>query len=383
MLTEAGIETAAPEEKKLKAGFIYVGPPGDFGWTYGHDRGRTIVDDKFDWLETVTAESVAPADTGDYIDSMFEDGADIVFTTSFGYLEPTVKKGEDWPNKMLYHCSGGPLPYEQITGEEFKSNNVGFYFADFYQIYYMNGLMAGALTETNKIGYVAAHTTSEVVRHLDAFMLGAKEVNPDIQMKVVETGEWYDPGASTTATETLISWGADSIAFTVDSPAVVQTCQSHYEETGERVYSFSHYSPMKSQGSDVVLSGQLVKWEQLYEDLLLKARSGVIENFQHWRLLQSGAVEMGSAWNEPINPEFVDDLQAETVTDPVFGEISVYELIMNRLEQFKQLRVNYHPFTGPIYDSEGNLKLKEGQILHQDNLRFGMDWYIEGTIPPE
>ncbi|KXB09429.1 hypothetical protein AKJ35_00875, partial [candidate division MSBL1 archaeon SCGC-AAA833F18] len=335
------------------------------------------------WLTTTTAESVAPADTGDYIDSMFEGGADVVFTTSFGYLEPTVNKASDWPNKMLYHCSGGPLPYKQITGKEFQSKNTGFYFADFYQIYYLNGLVAGALTKSDKIGYVAAHTTSEVVRHLDAFMLGAKEVNPDVKMKVIETGAWYNPGASTTAANTLISWGADAIAFTVDSPAVVQACQSHYEETGERVYTFSHYTPMLSQGPDVVVSGQLVHWEKLYEDLLLKARAGVVENFQHWRLLHSGAVQMGSTWEDKINPEFVDDLKAVTISDPVYGDINVYDLIMKRLDQFKQLRVNIHPFTGPIRDRDGNLRLKDGEVLPQDNLRWGMDWYIEDTIPPE
>lgn len=370
-------------QEKLKAGFIYVGPPGDYGYTYAHDRGRKIVDDKFDWLTTTTAESVAPADVGDYIDSMFEDGADVVFSTSFGYLVPTVRKAEDWPDKILYHCSGASLPYEQISGEKFRSKNTGFYFGDFYQIYYMNGMMAGALSEDDKIGYVAAHTTSEVVRHLDAFMLGAKAVNPDIQMKVIETGAWYDPGETTTAANTLISWGADAIAFTCDSPSVIQACQSHYEDTGERVYSFSHYTPMESQGADVVISGQLVKWEQIYEDLVLKARAGVVENFQHWRLLHSGAVQMGSTWNDKINPKFVDDLKAVTVTDSVYGEINVYELIMKRLEQFKQLRATHQPFTGPIRDSEGNLRLKDGEVLHQDNLRFGMDWYIEDTIPPE
>ncbi|KXB02434.1 hypothetical protein AKJ44_00485 [candidate division MSBL1 archaeon SCGC-AAA261F17] len=370
-------------QKKLKAGFIYVGPVGDYGWTRAHDRGRKIVDKKYDWLTTTTAESVAPADTGDYIDSMFEGGADVVFTTSFGYLEPTVNKASDWPNKMLYHCSGGPLPYKQITGKEFQSKNTGFYFGDFYQIYYLNGMMAGALAKNDKIGYVAAHTTSEVVRHLDSFMLGAKEVNPDVKMKVIETGAWYNPGASTTAANTLISWGADAIAFTCDSPAVVQACQSHYEETGERVYAFSHYTPMLSQGPDIVISGQLVHWEKLYEDLLLKARAGVVENFQHWRLLHSGAVQMGSTWEDKINPEFVDDLKAVTVSDPVYGDINVYDLIMKRLDQFKQLRVNFHPFTGPIKDSDGNLRLKDGEVLPQDNLRWGMNWYIEGTIPPE
>jgi simple sugar transport system substrate-binding protein len=126
----------------------------------------------------------------------------------------------------------------------------------------------------------------------------------------------------------------------------------------------------------------LVKWEQLYEDLLLKARSGEMENSQHWRLLHSGAVEMGSDWNEPVKPEFVDELKQVSVSDPVFGEISVYDLIMERMDQFKQLRVLHHPFTGPIRDTKGNLKLKEGEVLPQDDLRFTIQWYVDGIIPP-
>lgn len=370
------------EELKLKAGFIYVGPVGDYGWTYAHDRGRRIVDEKYDWLTTTYAESIGEGDVGGQIDTMFEQDIDIVFTTSYGYMVDTVQRGDDWPDKMLYHCSGGSLPYEESAGEEFTADNVGFYFADFYQIYYLNGLLAGALAESDKIGYVAAVTTPEVVRHLNSFFLGAKEVNPDVQMQVKVTGDWYAPTESRTATESLISWGADAIAFTQDSTAVVQACQSHFDEDGERVYSFSHYTPMKSKGPNVTLSGQLIHWENLYDDLLLKARSGVIENTQHWRLLESGAVEVGSDWDEPINPKFTDEVSSTYVTDPVFGNITVYDLFMKRLGQFKELRETYHPFTGPLYDSNDQLQLKEGEVISQDDLRWRMLWYVKGIIPP-
>jgi simple sugar transport system substrate-binding protein len=365
--------------KLLKAGFIYVGPIGDVGWTAAHDRGRRIVDDKYDWLETFYEEAVAEADVGDAIDAMFEKGADVVFTTSFGYMWDTAKKAAEYPDKILYHCSGDPI----VLGYD-QPSNMGFYFVDFYQIYYLNGLMAGALTKTNKLGYIAAFEISELVRHINAFYVGAKEVNPDVELKVVVMGTaWYDPGTTTTAFHTLVEWGADVVAHTEDSPATVTAAQTLYEDTGERVYVFSHYTPMKEFGPDVVLSGQLVHWEKWYEHLLLKAYHGEVENWQHWGLLHGGYAEIGSDWGELINPLFVDDLKAATVTDPVLGEISVYDLIMTRLEQFKELRVTFLPFTGPIYDTEGNLRLKPGEVISTEELRWGFDWYQEGIIPPE
>ena len=367
---------AMPKAKLVKAGFVYVGPIEDFGWTMAHNRGRTRADEKYDWLETVYAEIVPEPEVSDYIDEMFEDGADVVFTTSFGFGWDTVAAGARWPDKMLYHCSGDP----SIHG---TAPNVGFYFADFYQMYYMNGLAAGALTKTNKIGYVAAFTISEVVRHLDAFYLGAKEVNPDVEMKVLVTGSWVDPATDTLNAEALIAWGADVIGFTADAPAVISKCQEHYEETGEKIYTFSHYSDMKEFGPDVVVSGQLVNWEKWYEHLLLKAQQGEVENWQHWGLANGGYAEMGSAFGEPINPIFIDDLEAVTVTDSVLGTINVYDLILHRYEQFKDVRSTFEPFTGPIYDTEGNLRLKSGEVIDGYELWWEMDWYPEGIIPPE
>lgn len=373
------VEVPVEVPPKVKAGFIYVGPIGDVGWTAAHDRGRLIVDDKYDWLETFYEETVAEADTPDVIDTMFEAGADVVFTTSYGYGWDTVAAGKRWPDKILYNSTGDP----SIMG---SAPNVGFFMADFYQIYYLNGLMAGVITKlsgSNKIGYIAAFETSELVRHLNAFYLGAKEVNPDIQMKVIVMGTaWYDPGTATTAFNTLVDWGAEVVAQTEDSPTTLQTAQALFDDTGKRVYAFSHYTPMKEFGPDVVLSGQLVHWEKWYEPLLLKAQQGEVEDWQHWGLLAGGYAEMGTTWDEPIRTDVINDLKAVEVTDPALGTINVYDLIMTRLEQFNELRVTFLPFTGPIYDTEGNLRLKSGEVISTEELRWGFDWYQEGIIPP-
>ena len=157
--------------KKIKAGFIYVGPVGDYGWSHAHDQGRKYAEEKLPWLETVFVESIAEADGARIIDRYIqEENVDVVFTTSFGYMDDTVKAGERYPDKLFMHCSG----FKQ-------SENVGTYFAELYQMYYLNGLMAGALTNTNKVGYVGAFPIPEVVRHINAFVLGVKAANPDAQ----------------------------------------------------------------------------------------------------------------------------------------------------------------------------------------------------------
>ena len=128
----------------LKVGFIYVGPIGDLGWTYAHDEARRICEETFPWLTTIYVESVSEGDEGLYIDKLIQDeGCDVVFTTSFGFMDGTLDAAIRYPDKIFAHCSG------------FKRNdNMMTYMADFYQVYYLNGLIAGALTETNKVAYV-------------------------------------------------------------------------------------------------------------------------------------------------------------------------------------------------------------------------------------
>ncbi|MGB9631585.1 MAG: BMP family ABC transporter substrate-binding protein, partial [Candidatus Methanodesulfokora sp.] len=203
--------------KNLTAGFIYVGPIGDYGWTHAHDQGRKYVEKEFPWLKTMYAESVAEADTAKYIEDMLAKGADVIFTTSFGFMDPTLEEAKKHPDKIFFHCSG----YK-------RAPNMGTYFAEFYQLYYLNGLMAGALTKTNKIGYVAAYTIPEVVRHINAFAIGAKEVNPNVKVYVRELHAWYDPTKAREAAEALIAEGVDVLAFTEDSPTVVQVAEEHY-----------------------------------------------------------------------------------------------------------------------------------------------------------
>ncbi|MCK4827484.1 BMP family ABC transporter substrate-binding protein, partial [bacterium] len=258
---EAQIEELT-EAKKIKAAFIYVGPIGDYGWSHAHDQGRLYIESRFPWLETAYAEAVPEGDALRYIDRYIDEGYDVVFTTSFGFMDDTLTAAEKHSDKIFWHCSG----YK-------RASNMGTYFAEFHQLYYLNGLMAGALTKTNKVGYVAAYPIPELVRHIDAFALGVKEANPEATVSVRWIYAWYDPGKATEAAEALIAEGVDTIAFTEDSPAVVQVGQKHTED-GDQIYTFGHYSPMQEFGPDTVVSGQLVDWGIIYEDILAKIYSG-------------------------------------------------------------------------------------------------------------
>jgi simple sugar transport system substrate-binding protein len=364
-----GAGTPGPSLGTLKAGFIYVGPIGDYGWSHAHDQGRLYVDNKYDWLNTVYLESVPEDQTENRIDYLFDvQGCDVVFTTSFGFMDGTYAAAPDHPDKILFHCSG----YK-------RAPNMGTYFADFYQLYYLNGLMAGALTSSGKIGYVAAFPLPELIRHINAFELGAKEVNSTVTCEVRWLlTDWYDPVAARAAAESLIAAGCDVLAFTEDSPTVLQVA----EENG--VLAFSHYSPMQNFANDSCISGQLADWGVIYEDILQKIYLGQynntnLENVDYLWLLKEGGIQLGGLFGEPINTKFIGALEAINVTDPLLGELSVYDLVMTRVDQMKNANVIFDPYTGPIYDQADVLKIAEGTRATIGEL-LTITWFVKGVI---
>ena len=358
--------------KKLKAGFVYVGPVGDYGWSHAHDVGRKFAESKLPWLETVYIESVAEADSARIIDRFIQgEKVDVVFTTSFGYMEDTLKAGQKYPDKKFMHCSG----FKQLP-------NVGTYFADLYQTYYLNGLMAGAMTKTNKIGYVAAFPIPELIRHIDAFALGIKATNPKAEVHVKWIYAWYGPDKAREASEALIAEGCDTLAFTEDTPAVIEVGQEHTEK-GRQIYTFSHYSPMQPYGKDSVVSGQLVDWGVMYVKILQDIYNGTWKNNDEWWLIGEKAAILGGSFENIINPKFMGELKMKMVDTPDFGKISAYDLVAKRYEQMKKGPDVFDPFTGPIKDNNGKLKIKEGQRATKGDL-LSIMYYVDnvaGSIP--
>lgn len=373
LLPPAEATVEVPVDKNLKAAWIYEAPIGAAGWSHAHDIGRKYVEDKFPWLKTVYVEDVPEADVGRYIDRFIvQEGVDVVFTTSFGYMDATLEAGNRYPDKIFLNASG----YK-------RAPNVGTYFAEFYQLYYLSGLMAGALTKTNKIGYVAAHPIPAVISHIDAYALGVKEVNPEATIHVRWLFAWYDPAQAKLAAEALIAVGCDVLAFTEDSPTIVQVGQE-YVENGESVYTIGHTSPMLKFGPDSIVSAPLLRWGVIYEDILAKIYTGAytpenMESVDYWWMLREGAVELGVEFGIPINPKFEPALKEKTVVDPVLGEISVYHLIIIRQQQMSEERVLFDPFTGPIKDQEGVVRIEAGGRATHDEL-WTLDWFVDGIV---
>ncbi len=355
--------------EKLKAGFIYVGPIGDYGWSHAHEMGRRYVQKKFSsWLDTVYVESVPEADVARIIDRLVrEEKCDVVFTTSFGYMDATIAAGKKYPDKIFMHCSGFK-----------RAKNVGTYFAELYQIYYLNGLMAGALTKKNKVGYVGAFPIPEVIRHIDAWALGVKAVNPKAKVEVRWLFSWYDPAKAKEAAEALVADGCDALAFTEDSPSVIQVGEEH-TKNGDPVYTFSHYSPMEKFGPDSAVSGQLVDWGIMYEKILKDIHDGTWTNKDMWWRVKEGAAKLGASPDHKINPKFVGKLKAIYVNTPDLGKISVYDLVMKRLAQMKEGPEVFDPFVGPIKDNKGNLQLKAGQRATKQQL-LNINYYVDNIV---
>ncbi len=389
------IQTSTPAQtiRKLKAAWIYVGPVGDLGWSHAHDVGKRATEGAFPWLETDYAESIDESKCLGAIESFIRKGYKLIFTTSFDHMNPTYQAAEKYPDIIFFHCSG----YKRRA-------NMGTYFADLYQVYYINGIMAGALTKTGNLGYVAAHLIPEVIRHINAFTIGAMEVNPNIRVYVIELGSWVAPEKAEKAADTMVrKFDVDVLAFTEDTPQTVKYCQKLYEDEGKLVPVFGHYSPMYKFGKDVVVSGQVVRWEVIYKDIVAKVYAGLYTNknladVDYWYLLNSGAVDVGSTsyydefW---VNDKFIPILKSKKVVDKITGvKMSALDLAKLRYSQMKDRNLTFDPFTGPLegvwwsknpgkvlgktYNEGETVKVPRGARLGHDDL-WSMGWFLKNV----
>ena len=187
----------------FKVAFVYIGPPGDLGWTYMHDLGRLeMMEALGDDVEVTFIENVPEGpDAARIIRQYAVNGYDMIFTTSFGYMDPTLEVAMEFPDVYFEHCSG----YK-------TADNMSTYFGRMYQPRYLSGIVAGSKTSSDIIGYVAAFPIPEVIRGINAFTLGVQSVKPDAEVRVVWTNTWYDPVKEREAAVALLDAGADIIA---------------------------------------------------------------------------------------------------------------------------------------------------------------------------
>jgi len=324
---------------KTKVGFIYVGPTGDHGWTYRHDIGRQDIEKHFgDKVETTFIESVKYGpDAERAIRAMAKGGADIIFATSFGYMEPMLKVAKEFPNVKFEHATG----YKQ-------SKNMSSYGLRLYQARHVQGVIAGMMTKTNKICYVGAFPIPEVIREINTYYLGAKSVNPDVDIDIVWVNTWYDPGKEAQAAKVMIAEGCDMVAQHTDSPAPLQTA----EKAG--VLGFGQASNQYKFAPQAQLTATIDNWSPYYIQKVQDVMDGTWKSGDYFGHMKDDVVQMAPFTNMP------DEVKA-------FAQ-KIKDGITNG---------KYFAFTGPIKDNTGKLQLKDGEIADDAHLN-GMMYYVEG-----
>ena len=340
-----GLSTAA--EAQMKVGFVYVGPIGDHGWNYQHHQGLLELKKALGSKVTTTHVEKVPenADATRVITKLASTGHNLIFTTSFGYMNPTNKVAKRFPK----------VTFEHATGYKRLSPNVSTYSARFYEGRYVAGKIVGKMTKTNTIGYVASFPIPEVIRGINATYLSAKSVNPKIKIKVVWVSTWYDPGKEADAAKALIDQGADVIMQHTDSPAPLQVA----EKRG--VYAVGQASDMRNFGKKAHLTAIVNNWAPYYVARTKAVMDGNWQQQNTWHGFKEGMVKM-APYNSAI-PADVVKLAEDTRKGIIAGTI--------------------HPFEGEIRDQAGKVRISAGKRA-DDGLMAGMNFYvqgIDGTIP--
>lgn len=332
---------AAAQDGPLKVGFIYVGPIGDGGWTYQHDQGRLAVEEAFgDKVETIYQETVPEgADAERAITQMVLSGAKLIFTTSFGYMDATLNVANKFPDVKFEHATG----YK-------RADNMATYDARFYEGRAVIGTIAGRMTKTNKIGYIASFPIPEVIQGINSSFLHARKVNPDVEMVVIWAYTWFDPTKEADAAKAMIEQGVDVIMQHTDSTAP----QAAAREAGN-VFTFGQASDMAAFKPTPRIASIIDNWNPYYIKRVQAVLDGTWTSSHSWGGMPEGEVEIG---------EITDAVPAEVKAE---AEAMIAAITAGE----------YHPFTGPIMKQDGSVFLAEGEVATDEQL-VTMNFYVEG-----
>ncbi|MGI2902164.1 BMP family ABC transporter substrate-binding protein [Tolypothrix sp. VBCCA 56010] len=340
--------TASPlaANEPLKVGFIYVGPVNDFGWTYAHDLGRRELQANLqEKVKTTFVENVSEgADAERVIRQLALDGNKLIFTTYFGFMNPTIKVAKDFPKVFFEHCTG----YKRAV-------NVGTYLGRFEEPRYLTGMIAGKMTKSNIIGFVGAYPIPEVIRGIGAFTQGVRSTNPKAQVKVIWVQSWFEPTKERDAAQALVNLGADVLSQHTDSAAAIQLA----EEKG--IYAFGYNTDMSKFGNKAHLTSAINKWGKFYTDKALSVINGTWKSQDVWDGISQEMVDIS-----PMNQVIPGDVQ---------------QLVNAKRDEF--IKGTAHPFDGPVKDQQGVVRVPQGKVL-DDKGQLAMDWYVEGvegTLP--
>lgn len=335
----AGCTFTAVADEPMKVGFVYVGPVGDHGWSYEHDQARKELEKTLPNVKTTFVENVAEgADAERVITQLAKSGNKVIFTTSFGFMNPTIKVAKRFPNVVFEHATG----YK-------RAKNVGTYIQRAYEGRYVAGVAAGKLTKTNTIGYIATFPIPEVYRDIDAAYLGAKSVNPNVKIKIVWVNTWYDPAKETDAANTLIDQGVDVLLQHTDSPAPMMVA----EKRG--IHAVGQASDVSSYGPKAHIFSIQDHWAPYYVNTVKAVQAGTWKPGDYWGGLKDDVVRLAS-----INQNLPKDVLAaiNTTADGIKSGKIV-------------------PFAGPIKDNTGKEQVAAGKSLTDEQLGQ-INWFVEG-----
>lgn len=335
--TPTPVKTAEP----IKAGFVYVSPITEAGWTRQHDEGRKAVERALgDRVQTTFVADVAEgADAERVIRDLAQQGHHIIFTPSFGYMEPTLRVAKDFPN----------VKFESVTG--FKTApNVAASNARYYEGRYLAGIAAGRMSQTNVAGYVAGFPIPEVLQGINAFTLGMRSVNPQASVKVVWLNAWFDPPKEREAAMALFNQDVDVIAFHTGSTAVMAAAQ----ERGKMAVAY--HSDMRKIGPDAQIIAVTHQWGDYYTARVKAALAGQWQSGSVWGGVKDGMIRVGDFG--PKVPQAVQDAILAKQQEVGSGKLL--------------------PFTGPITDNEGQLILPAGQTLSDAQI-LNMNYLVQGV----
>ncbi|CAD7029031.1 BMP family ABC transporter substrate-binding protein [Pseudorhizobium endolithicum] len=335
-----GVSTGAQAQDKTKVCFIYVGSQTDGGWTQAHDIGRQQLQEHFgDKIETPFLENVPEGpDAERAIERMARSGCALVYTTSFGFMDATIKVAQKFPDVKFEHATG------------FKAaENVATYNARFYEGRYIQGQIAAKMSKKGVAGYIASFPIPEVVMGINAFILGAQSVNPEFKLKVVWANTWFDPGKEADAAKALIDQGVDILTQHTDTTAPMQVAA----ERG--IFAFGQASDMIAAGPKTQLTAIVDTWGNYYIKRTQALLDGNWKSEQIWDGLKDGILTMAPYTNMP------DDVKA--MAEETEAKIKSGEL---------------HPFTGPVKKQDGSDWLAEGEKA-EDGVLLGMNFYVAGV----
>ena len=335
-----GATISASAQEKLKVGFIYVGPIGDMGWSYQHEVGRKAIEEAYKGkIDTTYLENVNEGpDAERSIEQLVRAGNKLIYTTSFGFMDATAKVAKKYPNVMFEHATG----YK-------RDKNLATYSGRFYEGRYIQGQIAAKMSKTGTIGYIGSFPIPEVVSGINAMMLGAQSVRPDMKVKIIWVNSWYDPGKEAAAARALADQGADILTQHTDSAAAMQFANDR------GILAFGQDTDMIKFGPKAQLTAIINNWSPYYVERIKLALDGKWATGDVWGGLKTNIVQMAPYTNMPDD---VKKLATETQAAITAGTL--------------------HPFKCPVVNQDGQTVECKGGTHLDDGQILSMNFYIKG-----